>query len=325
MSKPVFISYSSAEYNEAKQIAKRIEAAGYGYWMAPESIEGGKSYAQQIPQAIHGAKVILVVLSQKAMDSKWVAREVDRAINENKRVMPFLIEDAPMTDEFQFYLTNVQNYRGYLDFDGEFARLLADLRNYIGEPETPAAEQPKPAEAEAPVPERKTAAELAGKASIVLNKVELFRLREENKPENGKNSKVAKVARSSAKVVCCVFAGICFLLGIYGLVSLHSFAGAFFLVISAVILAIVYAPRSVTVAGKKFSSAAKSLVFDTPAMNAADAAKLGRLGNLRTLSIKGGAILADDLLPMIGPQLEELRIEGVQLSRSAVKSLEAGK
>jgi len=58
-------------------------------------------------------------------------------------------------------------------------------------------------------------------------------------------------------------------------------------------------------------------------MNAADAVKLGRLGNLRTLSIKGGAILADDLLPMIGPKLEELRLEGVQLSRSAVKSLEA--
>lgn len=323
MSKPVFISYSSAEYNEAKQIAKRIEAAGYGYWMAPESIEGGKSYAQQIPQAIHGAEVILVVLSQKAMDSKWVAKEVDRAINENKRVMPFLIEDAPMTDEFQFYLTNVQNYRGYLDFDAEFSRLLADLRNYIDAPETPAAEQPEPAEAEEAAPVKKSVGELAGKASIVLDKVELFRLRETHKPENGKNNRAARVAMSSAKVVCSVFAGICFLLGLYGVITLHSFAGWFFLIICAIISAIVYGPKKVTAAGKKFSSAAKSLEFDTPAMNAADAAKLGRLENLRTLTIKGGAILADDLLPMIGPKLEELRLEGVQLSRSAVKSLEA--
>ena len=57
-------------------------------------------------------------------------------------------------------------------------------------------------------------------------------------------------------------------------------------------------------------------------MNAADTVKLGRFPRLKSLTIKGGAILADDLLPMIGPKLEELRIEGVQLSRSAVSSLE---
>ena len=320
MSKPIFISYSSAEYNEAKQIAKRLEAAGYGYWMAPESIEGGKSYAQQIPQAIHDAKVIVVVLSEKAMDSKWVAREVDRAINENKRVMPFLIEDAAMTDEFQFYLTNVQNYRGYLDFDADFARMVADLRNYIGAPEIPAADE---AEAEEPAPVKKTAAELAGKASIALDKVELFRLREAHKEKNGKNNKAAKVAMSAAKVVCCIFAAICLTLGLYSLFSMkNTFMGIFFLLVAAGMLAIVFVPKRVVIAGKKLSSGAKSLELDTPAMNAADAAKLGRFKNLRTLTIRGGAILADDLLPMIGPQLEELRIEGVQLSRSAVKSLE---
>ena len=320
MSKPVFISYSSAEYNEAKQIAKRIEAAGYGYWMAPESIEGGKSYAQQIPQAIHNAKVILVVLSEKAMASKWVAREVDRAINENKRVMPFLIEDAPMTDEFQFYLTNVQSYRGYLDFDAEFSRMLDDLRSFIGEPENPAAAETAPAE-EDPAPVKKTAAELAGKADIVLNKVDLFRLREARQ-QAGEN-KAGKAALSAVKILCCVLAGFCILLGLYSLISYgNPGLGVSFLLMGAGILALVFVPKKVTVAGKKISSGTKTLELTDPAMNAADAAKLGRFKALRTLCIKGGAILADDLVPLIGPQLEELRIEGVQLSRSAVRSLE---
>ncbi len=319
MSEPIFISYSSAEYNEAKQIAKRIEAAGYGYWMAPESIEGGKSYAQQIPQAIHDAKVILVVLSEKAMASKWVAREVDRAINENKRVMPFLIEDAPMTDEFQFYLTNVQSYRGYLDFDAEFSRMLADLRSFIGEPENPAAAETVAEEEPAPV--KKTAAELAGKADIVLNKVDLFRLREARQ-QAGEN-KAGKAALSAVKILCCVLAGFCILLGLYSLISYRNSAlGVSFLLMGAVILALVFVPKKVTVAGKKISSGAKTLELTDPAMNAADAAKLGRFKALRTLCIKGGAILTDDLVPMIGPQLEELRLEGVQLSRSAVRSLE---
>ena len=323
MSKPVFISYSSAEYNEARQIAGRIEAAGYGYWMAPESIEGGKSYAQQIPQAIHNAKVIVVILSQKAMDSKWVAREVDRAINENKRVMPFCIEDAPMTDEFQFYLTNVQCYRGYLDFEAELQRMLADLRNFIGEPEHPVSGETEAAEIKQPAPVKKTAAELAGKANIALDKVELFRLREARQQANGGRGKAGKAALSAVRIIGCVLAGLCFLIGLYSLISFRSSStGVIFLLLCAGILAILFIPRRVVIAGRKISSGARSLELVDQAMNAGDAARLGRFKALKTLCIRGGAILADDLLPMIGPQLEGLRIEGVQLSRSAVRSLE---
>lgn len=323
MSKPIFISYSSQEYNQAKQIAKKIEAAGYGYWMAPESIEGGKSYAQQIPQAIQNAKVIVVVLSEKAMDSKWVAREVDRAINENKRVMPFLIEDVPMTDEFQFYLTNVQCYRGYLDFDAEFSRMITDLKSYIGGPEGPVMQHEKTDEEPAPAPVRKTAADLAGKANIFLDKVELFRLRETHKQEISGGARAGKAALSVTRIIFTVLAGISFLMGLYGLVSWHSYiGGGFFLILGAVVLSVIYIPKSVMIAGKKINSGSKTVELVDPAMNADDAVRLGRFKRLKTLSIKGGVILSDDLIPMIGPKLEELRIEGVQLSSKAVRSLE---
>lgn len=50
---------------------------------------------------------------KNAQKSKWVPRELDQAINENKIVMPFDIDDCALQDDFNFYLTNVQRYNAY--------------------------------------------------------------------------------------------------------------------------------------------------------------------------------------------------------------------
>lgn len=144
MQEEVFISYKSEEYDKANAVRRRLEGDGIGCWMAPDCIEGGKSYAQQIPNAIRNASIVVVLVSSAAMASKWVAREVDRALNEDKRVMPFMIENVPLTDEFNFYLTNVQQYPAYLDFDGELERMAKDIRSALGLPKEKSAEE-KPA------------------------------------------------------------------------------------------------------------------------------------------------------------------------------------
>lgn len=316
--KPVFISYSSAEYKEAKVIANRVREAGFDYWMAPECIEGGKSYAQQIPQAIHEAKVILVVLSKKAMDSKWVAREVDRAINENKRVMPFLIEDAPMTDEFTFYLTNVQNYRGYLDFEAELSRMLADMKSFIGEPESSAsAAEPAPAPEAEPAP--KPAVKKVLSSDVHLDKVELFRLSDneytQKKRKKQKTMNVVKIVLTALLALWILLAVLLYLESRYPALLIPP-------IVYGAVLLFIYVPRRRTVAGKKYWSSAKKIEMTDPAMNAKDVEALGKFNGLKELSIRGGAIIADDLIPMIGVSLESLDIEGTQMSEAGRRSLE---
>lgn len=134
MEAAVFMSYSSKEYEIAEQIRSRIAAEGITTWMAPGSIEGGRSYAEQIPRAIRNCQVFVLVFSQNAMSSIWVSREVDRALNEGKRILPFVIEDAPLSDEFNFYLTNVQRYPAYLNFERELQRMIRDIHLAIGQP-----------------------------------------------------------------------------------------------------------------------------------------------------------------------------------------------
>ena len=134
MEAAVFMSYSSKEYEIAEQIRSRIAAEGITTWMAPGSIEGGRSYAEQIPRAIRNCQVFVLVFSQNAMSSIWVSREVDRALNEGKRILPFVIEDAPLSDEYNFYLTNVQRYPAYLNFERELQRMIRDIHLAIGQP-----------------------------------------------------------------------------------------------------------------------------------------------------------------------------------------------
>ena len=100
--KNVFISYKAEEIAEATWVRSVLETNGISCWMAPACIPGGSSYASEIPQAIRGCSVFVLILSQKAQDSKWVSREVDLAINEGKTILPFMLENCPLKDEFNF-------------------------------------------------------------------------------------------------------------------------------------------------------------------------------------------------------------------------------
>ena len=57
--KYVFISYKVEEYDAAKAVKDHLEENAIPCWMAPMSIKGGMSYAQEIPPAIKNCGVFL--------------------------------------------------------------------------------------------------------------------------------------------------------------------------------------------------------------------------------------------------------------------------
>ena len=104
----VFISYSSKDYPAACKIRELLESRGIVCWMAPESIPGGSSYLKEIPAAIGNSVVFLLILSHNAQMSKWVPKELDRAINKDKPVIPFKIDAETLNESFELALCNVQ-------------------------------------------------------------------------------------------------------------------------------------------------------------------------------------------------------------------------
>ena len=130
--KDVFISYKAEEIEEASWVKSVLESNGISCWMAPSCIPGGSSYAVEIPQAIRQAKVFVLILSSKAQSSQWVSREVDLAINEGKIVLPFMLENCALKDDFNFYLTNVQRYAAYENKLAAAEKMINEIKALVG-------------------------------------------------------------------------------------------------------------------------------------------------------------------------------------------------
>ncbi|HZU77684.1 MAG TPA: TIR domain-containing protein, partial [Dehalococcoidia bacterium] len=104
----VFLSYGSAERPRALALADALEAAGIGVWIDRQAIPGGSSWSAEIVRAIQGAAVVAVLGSQQAYRSPNVQRELNLAVEENKPLLPLLLDTAPAPAEVRYALAGRQ-------------------------------------------------------------------------------------------------------------------------------------------------------------------------------------------------------------------------
>lgn len=109
----VFISYSSREYEDAFAINSILLKNGISTWMAPDSIPAGSNYTKEIPNAIRNCKVFLLILSKSAQQSVWVSAELENAFKNEKFILPFVLDNCPLNDEFDFLLSRSQRISAY--------------------------------------------------------------------------------------------------------------------------------------------------------------------------------------------------------------------
>ena len=128
----VFISYSSKEYEDAFQISSVLRKNGISTWLAPDSIPGGSNYTKEIPHAIKNCKALLLVLSNNAQDSIWVSAEVETAFKNGKIIIPFLIENCPMKDDFDFLLSRSQRITAYEKKADALNTLVRRVKSIVG-------------------------------------------------------------------------------------------------------------------------------------------------------------------------------------------------
>src|SRR5476651_2681900 len=92
----VFISYASQDVAVADAIVEALERHGLKCWIAPRDVVPGESYAGAIVHAIDATKLIVLLLSENAVSSQHVLREVERASSKRHPVVAFRIDLAPM-------------------------------------------------------------------------------------------------------------------------------------------------------------------------------------------------------------------------------------
>lgn len=128
----VFLSYKFEEKEEALAVKRALESAGIACWMAPESIPGGSSYADEIDGAIRGCRALVLILSKRAQSSPWIKKEIEVALSAGKLVLPFLIEEVRLQNAFSFYLSDVQQYRAYENREDALRALIGRVRAVSG-------------------------------------------------------------------------------------------------------------------------------------------------------------------------------------------------
>ena len=102
----VFISYSSHDKPTADAACAALEAKGHRCWIAPRDVLPGMDYGEAIVDAIHACKVMVLVYSGSANTSPQIRREVERAVATGSAIIPFRIEDVPMSKSLEYYISS---------------------------------------------------------------------------------------------------------------------------------------------------------------------------------------------------------------------------
>jgi TolB-like protein len=104
----VFISYASQDATVAAALVEALERRGIACWIAPRDVKPGAQYADAIVGAINAATAVVLVLSQNAVASSHVGREVERAASKHKPIIAFRIDAATLSRALEYFLSESQ-------------------------------------------------------------------------------------------------------------------------------------------------------------------------------------------------------------------------
>ncbi len=277
----VFISYKAEEFDDANWVKTALETNGIRCWMAPMSIPGGSNYAKEIPQAIREAKVFVLILSERSQLSTWVPKELDQAINEGKTIMPFMLENCRLKDDFNFYLSNVQRYAAYANKSAAIEKMIREIRAILGT----SAEAPAPEAEPAPAPETKIepAPEPASEPKPAK------KTRPEKKPAPKAEKKRDDKKPGRRRVLAIVLAALVVIVGCF---------------------AVMNRLRTVVVAGKKYKVSDTYVSIEGARLTEKDVKSLGRFKSLSTLILSGCELPGSGLEGIVSNVRTTLKLSG---------------
>ncbi|MEM7132063.1 MAG: toll/interleukin-1 receptor domain-containing protein [Chloroflexota bacterium] len=99
-----FISYATTDLSFAERLHADLTKEGVNCWFAPQDLQIGDKLLSAIHKAIMGYDKLLVILSEHSIDSHWVEREVDLALDRERGrreyiLFPIRLDDTVMSSD----------------------------------------------------------------------------------------------------------------------------------------------------------------------------------------------------------------------------------
>ena len=129
----VFISYSSNDQDRVVKLADRLRSAGVSIWVDESGIGAATLWSKEIAGAIKGCKVLVLMVTPNSVKSKNVVKEVSLAAEQNKQILPVILEPTKIPESLEYHLAGIQ----HLDVSGMSAsesaeEILPALRRLLG-------------------------------------------------------------------------------------------------------------------------------------------------------------------------------------------------
>ena len=99
-----FFAPASQDKATADAACATLEANDIRCWIAPRDVLPGKNWAASIIEALHTARVVVLVFSENANHSSQVARELERAANLELPIVPFRIQNVLPSEAMEYFL-----------------------------------------------------------------------------------------------------------------------------------------------------------------------------------------------------------------------------
>ena len=135
----IFISYKRIDKDKVFQIKDLIESAlGEKCWIDFDGIESNAIFETKIIGAINNCQIFLFMYSNihtkiEDFENDWTIRELNFASAKKKNIVFINIDNAPLTDWFQFRFGMKQQIDA-LSVES-ISRLLNDIKNWLKLPE----------------------------------------------------------------------------------------------------------------------------------------------------------------------------------------------
>jgi TIR domain/YARHG domain len=108
MAHAVFVSHSVKDAEVAQAIVARLEAESIRCWVAPRDVVPGADWGESIIDAIESSRIMILIFSKNANDSRQIKREVERAVDKGVYIIPFRVDNIEPTKSLEYFISTAQ-------------------------------------------------------------------------------------------------------------------------------------------------------------------------------------------------------------------------
>lgn len=121
--KRAFISYARTHQAFVRRLADDLKEQGVSIWLDVDDIAAGENWANAIDEGLNACDLMLLIVSTASMESKNVADEWQYYHDEQKPIIPILLE----TSRLHFQLRRLN----YVDFTQGYTKSFRQLEKHL--------------------------------------------------------------------------------------------------------------------------------------------------------------------------------------------------